>query len=166
MIIILEEARLETVKSKNGNFELLNCDDHLAIHKKLDKDPVDSRPDVAHQMLLMLQDSPLNKAGLLQVFLRTHAGVLIEVSPKVRIPRTYKRFAGLMVQLLHKLRIRATENSETLLRVIKNPVTDHLPIGIRKFGTSVKGTLVDAYTFVDSLPNNEPICFVFGALAR
>lgn len=123
VIIVLEQACLETIKSKHGNYELLNCDDHLAVHKKLERDPADSRPDIAHQCLLTLQDSPLNKAGLLQVYMRTAQGVLIEVSPHVRIPRTYKRFAGLMVQLLQKLRIRAAESSETLLKVIKNPVT-------------------------------------------
>jgi rRNA small subunit pseudouridine methyltransferase Nep1 len=38
----------------------------------------------------------LNKAGLLQVYIQTAKGVLIEVNPSVRIPRTFKRFAGLM----------------------------------------------------------------------
>ena len=42
--------------------------------------------------------------------------MLIEVNPKVRVPRTYKRFSGLMVQLLHKLKIRSATNSEVLLK--------------------------------------------------
>lgn len=50
----------------------------------------------AMQCLLTLLDSPLNKAGLLQVYIQTAKGVLIEVNPSVRIPRTFKRFAGLM----------------------------------------------------------------------
>jgi hypothetical protein len=28
IIVLLDQARLETVKSKKGDFELLNCDDH------------------------------------------------------------------------------------------------------------------------------------------
>jgi rRNA small subunit pseudouridine methyltransferase Nep1 len=48
------------------------------------------------QCLLTLLDSPLNKAGLLQVYIHTAKGVLIEVNPGVRIPRTFKRFSGLM----------------------------------------------------------------------
>ena len=48
------------------------------------------------QCLLTLLDSPLNKAGLLQVYIHTAKGVLIEVNPHVRIPRTFKRFSGLM----------------------------------------------------------------------
>jgi len=44
----------------------------------------------------MLMDSPLNRAGLLQVYIRTNKNVLIEINPQTRIPRTFKRFAGLM----------------------------------------------------------------------
>ena len=165
VIIVLEEACLEVVKSKNGKFELLNCDDHLALHAKLHRDPKHSRPDIAHQCLLTLLDSPLNKAGLLTVYLRSAAGVLIEISPQVRIPRTYKRFAGLMVQLLHDMKIRAAQGSKTLLKVIKNPVEVHLPVNARRFGTSHQGTLVDVFEFVNHLPD-EPVVFAFGAMAQ
>jgi len=49
------------------------------------------------QSLLSILDSPLNKAGRLRsVYIRTEKGVLIEVKPFVRIPRTFKRFAGVM----------------------------------------------------------------------
>jgi rRNA small subunit pseudouridine methyltransferase Nep1 len=51
---------------------------------------------ISKQCLLTLLDSPLNKAGLLQVYIHTAKGVLIEVNPGVRIPRTFKRFSGLM----------------------------------------------------------------------
>jgi rRNA small subunit pseudouridine methyltransferase Nep1 len=52
----------------------------------------------------------LNKAGLLQVYIHTQKNVLIEVNPHIRIPRTFKRFSGLMgkatvVENLHMLRI-------------------------------------------------------------
>lgn len=64
------------------------------------------------QCLLTLLDSPLNKAGLLQVYIHTAKGVLIEVNPSVRIPRTFKRFSGLMGEsillLSSRLRIMST----------------------------------------------------------
>lgn len=44
----------------------------------------------------MLFDSPLNRAGLLQVYIHTSKNVLIEINPQCRIPRTFKRFGGLM----------------------------------------------------------------------
>ena len=48
------------------------------------------------QCLMMLHDSPLNRAGLLQVYVHTQKNVLIEINPQTRIPRTFERFAGLM----------------------------------------------------------------------
>ena len=52
------------------------------------------------QCLLTLMDSPLNKAGRLQVYMRTQKNVLIEINPQTRIPRTFKRFSGLIGILL------------------------------------------------------------------
>lgn len=78
------------------DFELLNCDDHIGFLKKHNREPSSCRPDITHQCLLMLLDSPLNRAGLLQVYIHTEKNVLIEVNPQTRIPRTYTRFAGLM----------------------------------------------------------------------
>ena len=37
-----------------------------------------------------------------------------------------------MVQLLHKFSIKASDSSAKLLKVIKNPITDHLPVGCKK----------------------------------
>ena len=107
VIVILDRACLETGKV-GKEFVLHNCDDHGGFLKKHGRDPAESRPDILHQCMLILLDSPLNKAGLLRLYVRTEKGVLIEVSPQIRIPRTFKRFAGLMSQLLHKLSIRAS----------------------------------------------------------
>lgn len=51
------------------------------------------------------------------LFVHTHKNVLIQVNPSVRLPRTFKRFCGLMVQLLQKLSIRATNGPDKLLKV-------------------------------------------------
>ena len=64
--------------------------------KKHSRDPAASRPDITHQCLLMLMDSPLNRAGLLQVYIHTERNTLIEINPQTRIPRTFNRFSGLM----------------------------------------------------------------------
>jgi rRNA small subunit pseudouridine methyltransferase Nep1 len=124
LFVILEQACLEAYRvstggrGKNGRegdvkYALLNCDDHQGILAKTGRDIADARPDITHQVcrlqtsllylrltcsqcLLTLLDSPLNKAGLLQIYIHTAKGVLIEVNPHVRIPRTFKRFSGLM----------------------------------------------------------------------
>jgi len=108
LIVVLERACLETYKvssssgpggqngKKEAKYALLNCDDHQGALAKMNRDIADARPDITHQCLLTLLDSPLNKAGRLQVYIHTTKGVLIEVNPHVRIPRTFKRFSGLM----------------------------------------------------------------------
>lgn len=112
-------------------------------------------------------DSPLNKAGLLQVFIRTKNNILIEVNPKCRIPRTYNRFEGLFTVLLKKLRIRAAENSEVLLKVIKNPITDHIPLGSLIVSTSEKSRLVDRDEFaMNCIKSYKNIVFVVGAISK
>ena len=128
LIIVLEGAHLESCKT-GKEFSLLNIDEHKGILSRNNRDFSTARPDITHQCLLMLFDSPLNRAGLLQVFIRTAQNVLIEINPATRIPRTFKRFAGLMVQLLHKYSITAADSSVKLIKVIKNPITDHLPAG-------------------------------------
>ena len=204
--VVLANAPLETVKVNSGTssskrnskggkqstksssmesqYHLLNCDDHGHILKKNNRDPAEMRPDITHQCLLTLLDSPLNKAGLLQIYVQTQKNVLIEINPQTRIPRTYKRFAGLMVQLLHKLSIRSVNSAnEKLLKVIKNPVTDHLPSGCLKIVLSGDTQTVRLKSYIQSLlmqseiietaaesPTKEqeqiPICFIVGAFAH
>ncbi|XP_043296199.1 ribosomal RNA small subunit methyltransferase NEP1 isoform X2 [Cervus elaphus] len=114
--------------------------------------------------LLMLMDSPLNRAGLLQVYIHTQKNVLIEVNPQTRIPRTFDRFCGLMVQLLHKLSVRAADGPQKLLKVIKNPVSDHFPVGCMKIGTSFSVPVVSDVR--ELAPSSDPIVFVVGAFAH
>ncbi|XP_006065920.1 ribosomal RNA small subunit methyltransferase NEP1 isoform X1 [Cervus elaphus] len=163
LIVVLEGASLETVKV-GKTYELLNCDKHKSMLLKNGRDPGEVRPDIAHQSLLMLMDSPLNRAGLLQVYIHTQKNVLIEVNPQTRIPRTFDRFCGLMVQLLHKLSVRAADGPQKLLKVIKNPVSDHFPVGCMKIGTSFSVPVVSDVR--ELAPSSDPIVFVVGAFAH
>jgi rRNA small subunit pseudouridine methyltransferase Nep1 len=123
VIIVLERACLETGKVGKDHV-LLNCDDHANFLRKHKKEPADARPDILHQCMLILLDSPLNKAGLLKLYVRSEKGVLIEVSPQIRIPRTFKRFSGLMTQLLFKLSIRASNGPHKLLKARRRARVD------------------------------------------
>jgi len=164
LIIVLENANLESCKV-GKEFGLLNIDDHKGLLSRSGRDFSTARPDITHQCLLMLFDSPLNRAGLLQVYIRTANNVLIEINPATRIPRTFKRFAGLMVQLLHKYSITAAESGVKLMKVIKNPITDHLPAGCRKIlmSYSADGIKRPSQLVPES---EEPICIVVGAIAK
>ena len=113
----------------------------------------------------MLLDSPLNRAGLLQVYVHTEKNVLIEVNPQTRIPRTFKRFAGLMVQLLHKFSVKSSENAMKLLHVIKNPVTNHIPVGCKKIAMTFSSKVVkNCRELVPA--EEEPTVLVIGAFAH
>lgn len=179
LIVVLEQACLETYKVSSGSagggrnnkdggdkYALLNCDDHQRVLAKMGRDIAEARPDITHQCLLTLLDSPLNKAGLLQVYIHTAKGVLIEVNPHVRIPRTFKRFSGLMVQLLHKLSIRSVAGSEKLLRVIKNPVTDHLPANTHKITLSFDSPVQRLTSYLPTVPKEHSIAVFVGAMAH
>jgi rRNA small subunit pseudouridine methyltransferase Nep1 len=133
LYVVLEQANLETIKV-GERFELLNSEDHATMLRKRKREANEARPDITHQCLLALLDSPLNRAGMLQVYIHTANNVLIEVHPSTRIPRTFRRFSFLMVQLLHKLSVHAADGPDKLLRVVKNPVTAHLPPGCRRVG--------------------------------
>ncbi|XP_027353951.1 ribosomal RNA small subunit methyltransferase nep-1 isoform X1 [Abrus precatorius] len=167
VIFILERATLEVAKV-GKTYQLLNSDDHANFLRKNNKNPADYRPDITHQILLSILDSPLNKAGRLRVvYIKTEKGVLIEVKPFVRIPRTFKRFAGVMLELLQKLSISAVGKREKLLRTIKNPVTQYLPVNSRKIGLSYSSEkLVDMCDYVSTIPSNMDLAFVVGAIAH
>ncbi|CAE6429244.1 hypothetical protein ACGC1H_000933 [Rhizoctonia solani] len=173
LIVVLEQACLEAYKvssnsgaGRDAKYALLNCDDHQGILAKTGRDIADARPDITHQCLLTLLDSPLNKAGRLQVYVHTAKGVLIEINPHVRIPRTFKRFSGLMVQLLHRLSIRGVNGSEKLLKVIKNPVTDHFPANTHKITLSGDAQTVKLSKYLPTLPETHSIAVFVGAMAR
>lgn len=178
VVVVLDLAPLEIVKvgkpsssSKDCKYHLLNCDDHQGILRKANRDLSQYRPDITHQCLLTLLDSPLNKAGHLRIFIRTQKRVLIEVNPKTRIPRTYTRFAGLIVQLLHKLAIKSVQSDELLLNIIKNPITDHLPVDCIRIGLSGDSSVVQLKDYVKKLPLVQPehrktAVFFVGAMAH
>ncbi|GFS34100.1 nucleolar essential protein-like protein [Actinidia rufa] len=160
-IFILEKASLEVAKV-GKNYQLLNSDDHANFLRRNNKNPADYRPDIAHQAILAILDSPLNKAGRLRaLYVKTEKGVLFEVKPHVRIPRTYKRFSGIILQLLQKLSITAVGKSEKLLRVIKNPVTQYLPVISRKIGFSFSSEkLVDIRDYIAAVSDDVNFVFV------
>ncbi|KAB5519323.1 hypothetical protein DKX38_023642 [Salix brachista] len=167
VIFVLEKASLEVAKV-GKNYQILNSEEHANFLRRNNKNPADYRPDIVYQALLSILDSPLNKAGCLRaVYVKTDKGVLFEVKPYVRIPRTYKRFAGIMLQLLQKLSIAAVGKREKLLRVIKNPVTQYLPLNSRKIGFSHSSDkLVEMEKYVAGVGGDTDLVFVVGAMSH
>lgn len=167
VIFILEKASLEVAKV-GKSYQLLNSEDHANFLKRNNRNPADYRPDISHQAILMILDSPLNKAGKLKaLYVRTEKGVLFEIKPHVRIPRTFKRFAGIMLQLLQKLSISAVGKREKLMRVVKNPVSQYLPVNSRRIGFSHSSErLVDMNDYVATVSDDTTLVFLVGAMAH
>lgn len=151
IVFIIQQAQIRSLKRK---------------HEKRVK--AIERPDITHQCLLTLLDSPLNMAGKLRVYIHTKENVLIEINPATRIPRTLSRFMGLMDQLLCKLKIRSG-TGEVLLRVVKNPVSLHLTPNTVKVSLSKNGTKMDkkylektlgrGYAFfINAISSGKDIC--------
>ncbi|KAL7056474.1 hypothetical protein AAHC03_020748 [Spirometra sp. Aus1] len=171
VVVLLDQASIETVKAAGGKeYQLLNPDKHKDRILKFGRDVSAIRPDITHQCLLMLLDSPLNRMGMLKVFIRTQKNILIEVNPKTRIPRTFDRFSGLMVQLLHKLSVHAAEgNHEKLLKVVKNPVTRYFPAGSLKIGMSFSADRIVSPRDIPQMAEksaSDAIVIVIGAMAH
>ncbi|KAL9650752.1 hypothetical protein ABK040_001805 [Willaertia magna] len=176
LIVVLEQCPLEVGKV-GENYKLLNSDEHRNYLHKHGKNPDIYRPDVVHQSLLALFDSPLNKANLLQVYLHTVDNTLIEINPHTRVPRTYKRFAGLMVQLLYKQKITASDTEAVLFKVIKNPITDHLPSMAKRVALEFNQNRVirleeyvpilcqSSNNDITDVSNDKPVVFVVGGFA-
>ncbi|XP_062001011.1 ribosomal RNA small subunit methyltransferase NEP1-like [Rosa rugosa] len=102
------------------------------------------------------------------LYMKTEDGKLIEIKPYVRIPRTFKLFSGVMLQLPQKLSISAVGKREKLMRMIKNPMTQYLPVNSRKVGLSYSSEkLVSIQKYVAAAENNMDLVFVeYGAYKK
>lgn len=164
LIIILEGATLELGGTKK-NLQIINCDDHYKIIKSMKKKIEEFRPDIIHQCLLNLFDSPLNKIGLLQVYIHTNKNILIKINPKMRIPRTFKRFSGLFSQLLLKNEIKVSDSNELLMKVINSNIDNIIDKKTPKILITGNGRLIDIDIYSKNLnnirmENKNSICFI------
>ena len=83
------------------------------------------RPDITHRLLLTILDHPLNKRGMLEIYVYTrNRGELIWVNPEVRLPLDYYRFEGLMIQLLEKGQI--PPKTGELIRIIRDKTLEDI----------------------------------------
>lgn len=63
------------------------------------------RPDIVHTTLLVVTESPLFAAGLIEVYIHVYDGRVFRLDNRVRLPKNYERFKGLMAQLLREGRV-------------------------------------------------------------
>ncbi len=102
-------------RGKKPGEVLLDKSYHYAAMKGLPKSHKRGRPDIAHFTLLEALGSPLNRHGLLQVYLHTQDGHIIYINPETRLPRVYERFKGLLEKLYREPAVEA--DGKTLLKL-------------------------------------------------
>lgn len=79
----------------------------------------------------------------------------------------------ILVQLLHRYKIKAAEENAVLMKIIKNPITDHLPTGCKKICMSHHAKeLVKLHEYVPKMfaekkpMQNDSVVFVVGGYAH
>jgi rRNA small subunit pseudouridine methyltransferase Nep1 len=78
------------------------------------------RPDIVHNTLLQILETPLNWAGQLRTFVHTQDDCVITINPKIRLPKNYVRFVGLVEQLFAEGQV--PKNGEPLLSIDRMPL--------------------------------------------
>jgi rRNA small subunit pseudouridine methyltransferase Nep1 len=106
--------------------------------KRLRQNEKRGRPDIVHFALLEALGSPLNKEGLLQVYVHTNNDYIITVNSEARLPRNYDRFVGLLEQLFELGRVPSKGRTllklehKTLSQLLEEAKTDYVMAFSRK----------------------------------
>ena len=128
------------------------------------------RPDIVHICLLSILSTPLFLRNLMDVYVHTIDNKVIFIGEQVRIPKSYRRFEGLMIKLYQEKEIKSDEKdyNKYLLKIEKNMTFDKLVDKVIKpdkiIGFSSTGILKDLKTIVNENigTNNKKIAFVIG----
>lgn len=123
--LIIADAEIETIppelshdfniinfaKKKGKGTELILLDSNY-MHSSIDKHfPGESnrrgRPDIIHTLIMVVQDSILNREKRLRLIIHTRKNKIITINPATRLPRSYNRFIGLIESLLVKEKIES-----------------------------------------------------------
>jgi rRNA small subunit pseudouridine methyltransferase Nep1 len=138
-------------RGKEPDKVLLDISYHYAAMRGLVNWDRRGRPDIVYVSLLNVLGSPLNREGLLQVYVHTLNDFVITLDPEIKLPRNYLRFLGLVEQLfdigkvppkgkwLMKLERKTLKN---LLEELKPSKTIFLTEGGRKTKAGKLGVMI------------------------
>lgn len=179
LVLVLAEAALETIpealwshpsvrrhskrQRKPARQFLLDRSLHHHAMKRLDDNLKRGRPDITHFCLLEALGSPLNKEGMLQVYVHTRENKVITVDSSTRLPRNYNRFIGLMEQLFQHGKVPIEGETllkleqKTLQQLLAETEADHILAFSRN---GIPKTLTEA---VSSLQPKQKPAIIIGA---
>ena len=144
------------------NKMLLEVTYHREIIRTLPFSEKRGRPDILHTALLFILDSPLNRFNLLNIFIHTINNEIYWVNPKVRIPKTYNRFYGLMVQLLRDGLIKASDTNEILFEKKKTTLNELIEDFDKIILLSEKGSLTSPSELAKIIVSTEAPLVIIG----
>lgn len=186
--IVLAESALEIIPSELRNNPLI-INYSKKVGKKIDDVFLDKsyhfsamkgknidfiwkrgRPDLVHISLLSILSTPLFLKNLVDVYIHTIDDKVIFIGEQVHIPKSYRRFEGLITKLYQEKEIKYDKNDSNkyLLKIEKNMTFDSLVDKVIKpdkiIGFSSTGILKDLKTIVNENieTNNKKITFVIG----
>ncbi len=127
--IILANSALELIpkeikvkRTRVYKYDILDSNYHYRFMRNLKDRERRGRPDIIHISLLTILDSPANYEGMLNIYVHTYNNYVLEINPKVRLPRNYFRFLGVMEKVLkgeeNKFIKLKRQNLEGLLKEI------------------------------------------------
>ncbi|KAA2281142.1 ribosome biogenesis protein [Candidatus Nitrosocosmicus sp. SS] len=127
------------------------------------------RPDIVHISLVNALATPLYQNNLVRIFVHTVDNSVILIGEKVRIPKSYPRFEGLMLTLFKNKSI-VSEEGKVLLKLQKNLKIKYLLREIVKpdlvVGLSTTGSFATASKVAQDLTNAINPCLIIGGFPR
>ncbi len=118
---------------------------HFAIlSSNLEQDYKRARPDISHIILLSALATPLFKKNQLKVFIHTINDHVIKIGDNLRIPKSYTRYEGLILDVIKNRKIISREGhlllefnkNLTFLELIQKHIKPDIVIGFSTNGIS------------------------------
>ena len=143
---------------------------HFAItSSNLEQGQKRARPDILHIILLTILATPLFKYNHLKVFIHTINNQVIKVGDNVRIPKSYSRFEGLMLDLIKNRKIISKDGvlllelNENLnfSRLLKEYIEPDITIGL-----SIEGNFNNFESISNELYRYKNPCIIIGGFAK
>lgn len=118
---------------------------HFAILSgNLEQDYKRARPDISHIILLSALATPLFKKNQLKVFIHTINDQVIKIGDNLRIPKSYTRYEGLILDVIKNKKITSNDGHSllefsenlTFLELLQKHIKPDIVIGLSTNGIS------------------------------
>jgi rRNA small subunit pseudouridine methyltransferase Nep1 len=130
------------------------------------------RPDIIHFALMEALSTPLFLKNILKVYIHTVKNKLIVIGDNLRIPKSYFRFEGIMINLFKEKIIKSPDDDNMLLELHDNITFEQFIINEvrpdKLIGLSSDGVKSSAEEIVsrNNIKNSNHIAFVVGGFPK